>query len=415
MAKDSYIVERALLDITVSAMAAGATIESPVTGTRTVGLSTLAVTGSTITATSLQRSQVADALHVYVIPPVAADGTFPDAEIWFVADGVDLRNYLILDCHIDALMAPWPHNVAGGPVDGLGKPLAFTLGRSKRSVLWDAKNGKPTANMALVCTGIPYVNQLTVMVRSIAGWVAGALTNMRIIVTGEVLTADHLRAFSDAYNGQVYLQHLQRAMDGKSPLSFFHDIGGPVSFDTWAAMSGGPKQKGRQVHRYAKWSTNVVATPASAFYPTTNQSDLRGGSTNAGPAAANADSDHDLGINGQKTGDALWVERFGVRVNPAAATAPNWAYAGWQIEGDVIPSENGNVGLVARTRVNPFQYGSVQPTRGDSNLYTLVPRYPGELLIHGEGAVPGIAANGTAVAAGVAKIAVVGTYVKSSA
>lgn len=413
--KDQFVLERPLLDVTVSALAAGTTIESPTTGTRTVGTSTIAVTTNTITSTALQRTQVADALHVLVIPPRALDGTFPDVEFWVRADNVDLHEFQLLDAQADSLMCPWPYNVAGGPVDGLGKPLCFSLGRSARSVLWDAVNGKATPNMALHMTGIKYVNQLTVMVRSITGWASTAPVPMRIIVTGELLDEDMVDMLAGGYDGRVYLQHMQRALQGKPPLAFTHELGGPLSFRTWASAPGGPKQKGHQVHRFARWATNAVATGNSAAFPMTNQSDLRGGSTNVGPASANSDSDHDLGFNSQKTGDAFWLRGLGVRIDPTAATAGNVAYAGWQIEGDVVPSENGNVGLVTRLHANPFQYGSVQPSRADSNLYTLIPRYPGELLINGEGAVPIIAANGTAIGAAAVKVALDGVYVKRSA
>lgn len=413
--KDHYILERVLLDVTVTQLVAGTTIQSLPAATRTVGNSTIQPTTNSITSSGLQATQVADALHVYAIPPRAADGTFPDAEFWFHADGADLRNYQIFNVQADHLMCPAPFQVARGSVDALGKPTVFKLGESTRKVLWDAVNGKPTPNMPLKITGIKYLNELTVSVRSIAGWANTAPVPLRIIVTGELLDDDQLAALASGYDGRVYLQHMQRVVDGKDPLSFIHDIGGPVGRATWAALPGGPKQLGKQIHRFARWGANAAATGASAAFPMTNYSDLRGGATNVGPAGNNADSDHDLGFNTPRTKDAFWLRGFGVRVDPTAATAANWAYAGWQVDGDVIPSGNGEQGFVSRLHVNPFQFGSVQPQRPESNLYTLIPRYPGELLVHGEGAVPVIAANGTALGAGAAVVAIDGTYIKGAA
>lgn len=400
----NYVSEQVLLDVTVTSLAAGATIESPKSGSKTIGGSTIQITPNTIDSTSLPKTYVADALHVYVIPPVAADGTFPDFEFWFKADDESLQQYQIFDGSADGNMAPWVANIAGGYGQD-NRARGFALGKSARAVMYDAVSGKPTPNMPLVITGIKYQSSLTVVVRSQTGWTSSALTPARIIVTGELLDEETVAMIASGYNGFVAKNNLQRQIQGKAALTFVHQVD-RINLDTWTQLPGGVKQKGERIHRFARWGTNASATGTQAPFPLTNQTSLKGSDTNVGGSANAADSDHDLGFDTVKTGDALWVQGFGCR--PGA----NQAYVGWEVDGQIVPNPKGHP---VSQRVNRFAYGSVQPQRPESNLYLLIPRYPGELLIAGEGAVPFIAANGTAIAAGDARVAVDGVYIKRSA
>lgn len=393
--QDDYTLEQTLLDVTVSALAAGATIESPKTGSKTIGASTIGITNNTIISTVIPRTLRAEALHVYCIPPVAADGSGPDFEFYFKVDDQSLENYQLFDGSLDGNVAPFPYVTAGGPADREGRLLGgFTLGKSSRAILGDAANNKPTANMPLAITGYKIEESIVVVVRSQAGF-TNPLVPARIIVTGELLTEDVVAAIMRGYDGRVNKQFVQRIAQGKRALVFNHE--GRADFEQWGSLPGGIKQRGTRVHRFLRHAKNAIATGTQDAFPLTNLSELKGGDTNV------ADASHDLGFNTAKTGAAFWLQGFGCR--PGA----NQAYLGWQIDGALVPNPNG---FPLTRNVNPYNFGSVQPQRPESNLYNVIPRYRGELLVYGEGAVPFIKANGTAIAANDAEVVVDGVMVE---
>lgn len=392
---NDYVLEQVILDVTVSSLAPGATIESPKTGSRTVGGSVIGITPNTVTSTTLPRTQRADALHVYCIPPVNADGTAPDFEFYFKVDDQSLENYQLFDGSLDGLMAPLPNVTAGGPIDRDGKFVGgFTLGKSIRAILSDSVTGKPTNNMPLVVTGYKIEESITVVVRSSSGF-SNPLVPARIIVTGEILDEEIIAAIAAGYRNFVNKQFVQRQIQGKPPLVFNH--GGNASFADWGTLPGGVKQRGTRVHRFVRYAKNATATGTQEAFPLTAIPELKGSENNV------VDSNHDLGFNTAKTGNAFWLQGFGCR--PGA----NQAFIGWQIDGNLIPNP---YGFPINRRVNPYNFGSVQPQRPESNLFNVIPRYQGELLIYGEGAVPFIKANGTAIAANDAEVVVDGVLVE---
>lgn len=391
-----YVNLQTLLDVTVQTLAPGATIESPKTGSKTVGTSTITITANTITSTTLPRTLRGDALLVGVIPPVAANGSGPDFEFYFKADDQSLEAFQLFDGSLDGNMAPMPNATAGGPVDRDGRYIGFfVLGKSTRAILSDGATGKPTNNMPLEITGIKYEDSLTVVVRSNTGWDSTAKVPARIIVLGELLTEDLINSIGRGFNGFVNKQFLQRQVEGKPALVFGHS--GVATFRDWTSLPGGTKQRGTRVHRFLRFAKNASATGAQAAFPLTTLTELKGSDNNV------IDASHDLGFNTAKTGAALWVRGFGCR--PGA----NQAYLGWQIDGNLIPNP---YGWPISQNINPFNFGSVQPQRPESNMYNLIPRYQGELMIYGEGAVPFIAANGTPIAANAAEVVVDGVIVE---
>jgi len=393
-----YANLKVLLDVTVDTLAPGATIESPITGTKTVGNSTIRITSNTIDSTALSSQERGDALLVGVIPPVAADGSGPDVEFYFKADDASLEQYMLFDGSLDANVAPMPYATVNGPVDREGRFVGwFVLGKSTRSILRNATEGKPTKDIPLQITGIKYVDKLTVVVRSNTGWDNTRLVPMRIIVLGEKLTKDVIDRISRGFSGLVNRQTLQREIEGKPPLTFTHY--GIPTFDNWNTLPGGTKQSGMRVHRFLRWSTNNIATGTQAPFPLTKRSSLQGADANV------VDTAHDLGFETDRSGQALVVQGFGCR--PHA----NQAYLGWLIDNQVLPDP---YGWEINQRVNLFNYGSVQPLRPESGLYHLIPRYQGELLIYGERAVPFIAASGTAIPANGSKVVVDGVIVEKA-
>jgi len=99
------------------------------------------------------------------------------------------------------------------------------------------------------------------------------------------------------------------------------------------------------------------------------------------------------------------VQGFGCRPHV------NQAYLGWLIDNEYVPTPGG---WPINQHVNLFNFGSVQPLRTESGLYHTIPRYQGELLIYGEGAVPFITANGTAIPAGGSKVVIDGVIVEKA-
>jgi len=392
----NYASLKVLLDVTVGTLAPGATIESPTTGTKTVGTSTIKITDNTIDSTALSSQERGDALLVGVIPPVAADGTGPDVEFYFKADDTSLEQYALFDGSLDGNMAPMPYATVNGPMDREGRFVGwFVLGKSTRALLRNVALGKPAKDIPLQITGIKYVDKLTVVVRSSTGWDSTRLVPMRIIVLGEKLTKEVINSIAAGFNGTVNKQVLQREIAGKPPLSFTHS--GIPTFDNWNTLPGGTKQTGLRVHRFLRFATNGQATGAQAAFPLTKKPDLQGADANV------ADTAHDLGFATDRTGDALLVQGFGCRPHE------NQGFLGWLIDNEILPDPKG---WEINPRVNLFNFGSVQPLRPESGLYHPIPRYQGELLIYGERAVPFIAAKGTAIPANGSKVVVDGVIVE---
>lgn len=393
-----YASLKVLLDVTVDTLAPGATVESPTTGTRTVGTSTIKITDNTIEATTLSSQERADALLVGVIPPVAADGSGPDVEFYFKADDTSLEQYMLFDGSLDGNMAPMPYATTGGPVDREGRFVGwFVLGKSTRAILRNAIQGKPTKDIPLQITGIKYTDKLTVVVRSNTGWDSTRLVPMRIIVLGEKLTRDVIDRIGGGFNRSVNKQVMQREIDGKRPLIFDHQ--GIPTFENWNTLPGGTKQSGMRVFRFLRFATNNVATGPQAPFPLTKKPSLQGADSNV------VDSSHDLGFETDRNEQALIVQGFGCRPHE------NQGYLGWLIDNEVLPDPKG---WPINPRVNLFNFGSVQPLRPESGLYHLIPRYQGELLIYGERAVPFIAAKGTAIPANGSKVVVDGVIVEKA-
>jgi len=398
MSVNDYIMEQTLLDVTVTAIAPGSTVKSPTTGSYSNAGSSLQITNNTISSTSLPRTVVAEALHVYCVPPMDANGSFPDFQFWFEVDDQSMEQYAIFDGSADGLMAPLPNVVSGGPVDRDGMYVGgFTLGKSTRKVLSDMVNGKATKNMPLEITGYKITDKIRVVCMSTAGFgqSGSPLVPARIIVTGEILDEALIPNFMAGFNGYVYKQNLQRSVEGKPPLTFTHL--GIATFNNWNTLPGGTKQSQTRVHRFARFALNNQATGTQAAYPMTNLPELKGADTNI------IDSNHDLGFNTAKSGSAFILRGFGCR------PGTNQAYIGWQIDGNLLPNPNG---FPISSGVNPFNFGSVQPQRPESNLYNVIPRYRGELLVYGEQAVPFIMANGTAIPANSARVAIDGVLVE---
>jgi len=268
-AKD-YAALKVLLDVTVNTLAPGASIESPTSGTRTSGNSSIQITSNTIQSTALSNDEVAEALLVGVIPPVAADGSGPDFEFFFKADDTALDQYMLFDGGLDSNVAPMPYATINGPVDREGRYIGwFVLGKSTRALLRNAAQGKAVKDMPLQITGIKYKNQLTVVVKSNTGWDSTALVPARIIVLGEKLTASVVNSIAGGFNGMVNKQTMYREVLGKPPLNFFHS--GVVSFDNWTTLPGGPKQSGMRVYRFLRYATNNTATGAQAPFVLTKR------------------------------------------------------------------------------------------------------------------------------------------------
>lgn len=391
----NYISEITLLDVTVPALAAGVPITSPTSGSITVNGSTIEITPTaTMQSTALSNTQRADCLHVYCLSPVTSPGVYPDFRFWFVVDKQSMQKYLQLDGSYLSNMAPWPWHTKGGPVDRDGKYVGgFRLGKSTRAVLGAALTGKPTKNQPLEITGYKVQTQLQVTVVSNAGFTNPEVP-ARIIVTGELLTEEMVAQIAAGWNPVVFKQTIERVVDNKQPLSFTHQ--GQVSFQSWNTLPGGTKQSGPVVNRLGRFAFNAAATGTQKPFVLTQNNQLNGNQANV------VDQYSDLGFDTfTNEGEAFDLKGFGCRAGT------NQAYLGWSIGGNLVPN---NTGFDCTPDVNRFNWGDQAPQGASNGQMLPVPRYPGELLVYGEQAVPFIQAAGTAIAANASEVAIDGVY-----
>lgn len=409
-----------LYDVTVYYLAPGSTgVNLPVSGALgKSGNNTYAqITPNTIpNGTSQLPSGVAgDALLVEVISPVVSNGgaiLYPDVQWWPVADSTDLSSptpaaKFFADGSYGGNLFPMRSQV-------IGRKDAITIGISLRKLLNDAKNGHPSSDMALKATGWKFNSTLQVKVQSSRGFGAGVsgdtvVTPLRIIVWGERITDNLLEPLAQYYRGAFSRTTLRRYLERASiPMTISGFQNGQVSVADIATLPGGYNQKGDSVFRDVRFASNNNATGSSSRYFLTNSQQAYG-------TDGNVDSQYsgDLGmpfapVNGVAANakSALILQKFGV-----VAGVTNLAYVGLDIGDAVIPDPNG---WPVGPNVDRLVYGQAQPLRGNSEIYYPLPDLEVEIDVFGENASAFIAADGTAVAAGAASVAMAGVAVQLS-
>jgi len=406
-----------LYDVTIWALPPNTTgAVTPVSGTSgSSGSATyITITPYTIPNGSgaLPSGVVAEILVAEVTPPVVSNSgslVYPDFQWNYYLDSTSIRNpipgaQLFFDGSYGGNMMPPREKTVGRKQNEMGISI--------RRLLTEAKNGHPRNNMALLATGLKYVQSAQTQVYSQRGWGPGVpgdtvVTPARIRFWGERYTQALLDLLAAFWNGAFSRTSLRRLVEvGQVPTTISGRNTGTVSVATWTSLPGGYNQKGAEIWPYWSFAYPAVATPTSTpFYLTQN--------TQVGGVPGNVANQYsgDLGyqfapVQGSQAqlNTAIFFNRFGV-----TAGNPNIAFAGFTIGGANVPDPNGwPVGY----ETDRWTYGQAQPIRDSSGLWFAVPELEGEIDVYGENAAVFITGNGNAVAANSVAVAVGGVAVQ---
>ena len=323
----SYPVKSVLLDFTVTALNAGATITSPYSGSSSVN-GQYGVTANSITSFTVPSGSVYDVTDVFIIPPQTSSGTYPDVQIVPVIDGTPLNNLAIIDGSMPGNMFP--------PDDLLeGTSRHIKIGYSVREALW-----KRSKNLPLLITGWKAKANLAVTVTSAAGW-SSPLVPLRIVMVGDIYKAadvEDLRKYG--YDGLVQLN-----VPPTQGLTAVHAMPGPLSLDTWTALPGGTGQVGVTVNRKLAYATNLVGSNPGSILPLSNLNTIGGNTGYVG-------SYQDLGFDTTDGKSAFLLQEFGVNLASGIS-----AYVGWKVGSTVVPQDTQNGTPISSGR-NRFRYGA---------------------------------------------------------
>ncbi len=409
-----------LYDITIGDLNAASTgVQTPVTGA--LGASGdntyVYVTPNTIPSgtSQLPSGLGAEVLFVECISPVVTNAgsvVYPDFAWSPQPDGVDLSS-------------PTPANnfFADGSYGGnMFPPQAQTVGRKRvgivgvslRALLNDAKNGMKVGSMALKATGWKYISTFQSRLYSQRGWgasVAGdtVITPGRLIFWGERYTDAMLAPFAQYWNGSFSRTSLRRYLErDQVPMTISGRQGGTVSVVDLPTLSGGYQQRGDVVFRDARFAYNANATSASAPYPLTN-SQQANGQTGQVSSTYSGDVGFPFApVNGKPSNakSAILLQKLGI-----VPGVTNLAYLGLTFAGTLVPDP---AGWPVGANVDQYAYGNVQPLRSESELYYGLPDLENEIDIYGENAAIFVAADGTPISAGAARVAEMGVAIQLS-
>lgn len=379
-----------LVDVQVTAVGAGQTINTVSGTTFTQGTSTTQMTPNSVNSTQPVTGTVWDALFIEVFPGVLNPGqTEPDLWMYPQVDDISYRDSFYVDISISGNPFPPRDNTVGRD--------SLTLGAS---LLKDAMRGSFRPVPALDYSGWKVTKDLTLFFYSQAGFTTGSSGTFAVPPTvkiyGDVLdlkTLGYVNGRMRLFNGAIELNSVRRYLAGMLAYTNTFQFAGPVSLNNWATLPGGPKQAGVKVYRFFKVSQPLQSTSGQAVYPLTNTV------TQVGGKAGNVGQFSDLGFDFSSNRSALKVDQFG-RIPGAGAGYCGITHGGM----DVYPYETA-FGLVCTPGDPRIPYGQVQPLRPESDLYYRIPRWgdwsPGETepeVIAGEAAAFFISAqNGTTI------------------
>lgn len=384
---DEYQIERTFMDITDTSL-------SP-NQTKTYQATNPNMTPYTVTSSSTGAQIVREITSVEVIPPQDANGAYEDLrEIWLILDNNSYQHYVSLSGVGTSLMTPLRSQVWGG------RSFAIPFGEPLWRVVQEQGQNMPIRN-----TTLKYMSTLAVAVRTVNGVTGAGSGGFRIIVKGYQYTPAQLAALARGWNNEVFVQDLRRTVMNKPPLRFTFAPSGPLSVETWTSYPGGPAQGAIKVNPYWHFAYNAQATQPQSPYSLTNLTALGGGSDNVESPF------QDLGFEFALNENAFILRGFGIR-GVGSTPAQNLARFGWIVNGDILPEETGAQGIFVTAGVNDYAFGSVQPWINLPNVFFPIPRFPGQLLIYKDNAVPFIGANGSPIPAYSVMVALNGVLVE---
>lgn len=353
-----------ILDVTVTALAAGTTdFACPISGSIT-GTSAAQVTDTNLRST-VANGTVREGLLVTVTPIIQDASTIPDCEIWFQVNNNSLRGYQVFDVGANVNMLPSFNRVQFDPE--IEMPLLL-LGRSTRDVLREsaasvAAGGPPIPNLPTLITGYKVTDQLVLHVASKAGW-SSPYIPLRVRVYGEVLTQNEVAELAAlGYPGSIAWD-----IPPTTPFATTHTWAGLGTISGWNAGPGGDGQGAVKVNRRIAYAYN--AEEADGGYVFSNQNGVNGDAGQVGGAAGvETDTSHDLGEVLENSNNAVFIDRVGFNLYHSG----DQAYVAWQINGGNVPAETPNGKLVsysggALSYGQDAHTGNVQTLRNVDNL-----------------------------------------------
>lgn len=370
---DDFLVERTFLDITDSSLSANETKSYPSTNSN--------ITSNTITSATSPPDVVREITYIEIIPPQSSTSTYEDLrEVWLTVDSHSTQHYVNLSGVGDTLMTPlrsktWPARRFAIP---LGEPL------------WSVVRGG--SNMPIRNTTIKYANRLELNVHCVTAVTGAGSGGWRVRCLGYQYSAAALALLSSKWDGTVNVQTHRRTIDNKLPLSFNFPMPGGINLSTFTSMPGGVNQGSTKIWPYWHFAYNNNATQSQNPYAFTELNALQGATGNV------EDTFQDLGLEFATNDNAFIMRGLGIK---GVGTTPmeNVARFGIIVNGNVIPEETGNQGIFSTYGVNDYAFGATAPYVAVSGMFAPIPKYPGELLVYKDNAVPFIGANGSATPA----------------
>jgi hypothetical protein len=408
---DTYMIERTFLDITdTTGLAPGQT------RTYQAAPGSYASPG-TVTSSSTAGIVAREITEVEITPPRDFTGLWYQdlREVWLILDSQSIQHYINLSGYGWSLMAPRRDLVRGA------RSLRILFGEP----LWRVvrRRGSPP-NHPLLNTTPKFIRDVAVGVSSVYGVTTGALPNgrtygaFRITVKGFEYTSAHLRELRKSWDNNFQYQTLRRTIEGKPPLQGTFLPSGALDLDTWTSYPGGTQQGQIKVNPYWRFAYNNLATQPQAAYRFSTKHEV------GGVDQAVEDQFQDLGLAFGTNADAFILRGFGVRPVPMPPGQAGWpgtpwaggqnlARAGWTVNGTDLPQEqNGLAGIYITTFNNPLNFGSPIPYTNEPGQFSPIPKWPGELLIMGDNAVPFVGANGSPIPADSVVVAYNGVLVE---
>lgn len=373
--------KKVLADITVTALTAGATHTTGVTGSSsTNGTSAITTIGTQPLLNSMTFNGLFyDVTDLVFVSPVVSNTSFPDCYVWPMVDGQDLGNVQLWDASAVGNMFPSAPKTQNGRTLRLGYPV--------RKMLEDGD----VKNLPLRATGLKAAQTLQFNIYSAAGWTTSAITPLRIIALGDILDVAALNALSTiSYPGQF--QTKTAPFQG---IAGVHTLAGGTNTITpsnWVGLSGGTKQAGTVIHRFFRTSYNAANTPASGPFILSQDITVQGASGNT--ANTNPPLGYDLGFNYSNANQYLRIDEAGI--------IPGTNNATWGVKIGLAQQLPAPYGMPATSGANLYPYGVQTPLTPSTGSYYTLPACPFPLAVNGQAADNNqaafyIEANGTAI------------------
>lgn len=410
MPASEYIVEKTFYDITdTDGLSADQTKTYDAAGYAqgTSGLKNY-MSPNTVTSSSTNGATVREITSIEIIPPQNSEGRYEDLrEVWLILDNKSSQHYLTFPGRGDLLMTPLRTQVYGSVNYRI--PLGVPL--------WKAVQDRQ-GNMPIRAMAPKFGRTLGIAVSSVYGTSSAANggTGYRIRIKGYEYTPQQLEKLAAQWHNSVQVQTLRRQVEEKPALKFTYPSPGTLELATWTQFPGGLEQGTTKIMPYWHFAFNAQATDPNRPYALTDLNALGGGTGHV------EDQYQDLGLEFNLNGNAFMLQGFGVQpvsLPPGQTGAPgvpgqNLARAGWAVNGSFLPNEEGNEGIFITPGVNDLAFGTVKPYVALDNVFRPVPKWPGELLVYKDNAVPWIGANGTAIPADAVAVAMTGVIVEGA-